>query len=551
MAFGFPPRASFSFPLGDVAPHRLIALVHEVVEQTGWKLGHVNENELVAYTGFSWRSWSEEVRFTIDSERGVVNVNSFSVGVQLIDFGKNTQNIRTLMGMLQRMYLTTDEALLDKRYDALMQQARSEENDIFNRPVANIGGKMKGFLAVFVPSKGYKVTPILLYLNVLVFFGLVLTGIADNGAWTSENLMMWGSNYRSNTFGGEWWRLITCAFVHIGFMHLFFNMYALLYVGVVLEPVLGRARFIAAYFITALLASTASAATYDGIVAAGASGAIFGMYGVFIALLFTNLIERAARRSMFLSLAIFVGYALYNGLTSEGIDNAAHVGGLISGLVVGFALYRSLVEPDETEIKYGTTAWLCIGAVAIAAAANALTPVNSPKFEDDYSRYASEENYGLDESQIDTTPLHDYRSEMERFKSMEAMALETYRLSPRLSKEDKLNEIKNRGIYYWNENIVLVKRVDEMALPERLHQRNKLLLEYCEWRIKACNLMYDAVETDTNPFNNGLDSCEARIAVLLAELSDSDNAVYNGYDTFEEADDVYHEENPVAIDSID
>ena len=123
------------------------------------------------------------------------------------------------------------------------------------------------------------------------------------------------------------------------------NMYALLYIGVLLEPILGRSRFISAYLLTGLTASITSLWWHDLTISAGASGAIFGMYGVFLAMLTTNVIEEAKRKALLTSIAIFVGYNLIYGLKG-GIDNAAHIGGLLGGLVIGYASILSLKKPE-------------------------------------------------------------------------------------------------------------------------------------------------------------------------------------------------------------
>jgi rhomboid protease GluP len=110
----------------------------------------------------------------------------------------------------------------------------------------------------------------------------------------------------------------------------------LLYIGLLLEPYLGKTRFLTAYLISGIAASMTSLWWNDLTISAGASGAIFGMYGVFLALLSTNLLDKSVKKVLFTSIAVFAGYNILNGLKSNsGIDNAAHIGGLISGLIIG------------------------------------------------------------------------------------------------------------------------------------------------------------------------------------------------------------------------
>ena len=159
---------------------------------------------------------------------------------------------------------------------------------------------------------------------------------------TGEDIINWGGNFSPYTTSGDWWRLITCVFVHIGIIHLLFNMYALYTIGVYLEPMLGKTKYIVAYLCTGVFASLVSLWWHETPVAsAGASGAIFGMYGLFLALLSTNLIPKQVRSQLLQSIGIFVFYNLVYGMRS-GVDNAAHIGGLVSGLMIGYIYYLQL-----------------------------------------------------------------------------------------------------------------------------------------------------------------------------------------------------------------
>ncbi|MCH5686962.1 rhomboid family intramembrane serine protease [Niabella sp. W65] len=129
-----------------------------------------------------------------------------------------------------------------------------------------------------------------------------------------ETLVRWGANFKPATLDGQWWRLLTNCFIHIGILHLLLNMYALMYIGSLLEPYLGKARFLTSYLLTGIAASITSLWWHDLTISAGASGAIFGMYGLFLAMLTTDLIEKEARKPLLTSIGIFVGYNLLYGL---------------------------------------------------------------------------------------------------------------------------------------------------------------------------------------------------------------------------------------------
>lgn len=198
----------------------------------------------------------------------------------------------------------------------------------------------KEMLQLLLPRNGFFVTPIVIELNILIFIIMVFAGLGFI-TFNEKDLLNWGANYRPSIMNGEYWRLFTNIFLHGGLIHVMMNMYALFFVGIFLEPVLGSKRFGLFYVIAGILASIASIWWHEKTVSIGASGAIFGMYGIFLSLLLTKLFPKDFKKSFLLSTSIFVGYNLILGL-SGGIDNAAHIGGLLSGMIIGFAVYPKL-----------------------------------------------------------------------------------------------------------------------------------------------------------------------------------------------------------------
>ncbi len=212
--------------------------------------------------------------------------------------------------------------------------------------------EVEEFIDFLKPKEGYFITPIIIYLNTIIFMIMVFAGLGFF-SFKGQDLLNWGANFRPLTTNGEWWRLLTSTFLHGGLMHILANMYGLLFVGIFLEPLLGRTKYLTAYLMTGILASCASLWWYDATISVGASGAIFGLYGLFLALLLTKIFPPDFGKVFLISTLIFIGYNLLMGLTG-GIDNAAHIGGLLSGFVVGLILYPTLKKqvdnkPDRIE----------------------------------------------------------------------------------------------------------------------------------------------------------------------------------------------------------
>ncbi len=189
------------------------------------------------------------------------------------------------------------------------------------------------------------VTPALVTINVAMFFAMAIAGVAILDPKTTD-LIRWGADFGPLVTQGEWWRLLTAAFVHVGILHITFNMWALLSGGIFTERLFGNTAFLTVYLLSAIGGNLASVAWHPFTVGAGASGAVFGVYGALIALLVQHeSVPPAAASSLGKNALTFVGYhLLYGAIGNSHIDMAAHLGGLATGFIAGFALaYR--VDP--------------------------------------------------------------------------------------------------------------------------------------------------------------------------------------------------------------
>ncbi len=185
-----------------------------------------------------------------------------------------------------------------------------------------------------LPTYRPQVTYVLLGLIVVVFAIETLAGGSDNPL----TLIQLGANFAPLVTTGDYWRLFTANFLHIGLMHLFFNLYALYIVGSEVETYYGPARFLVIYLLTGLSGAIASYAfTYS--LSAGASTAIFGLIGTLVAFFVRNRSVFGKLSSARLSnLVMVIAINLFLGLSSPGIDNWGHIGGFIGGFILGWLL---------------------------------------------------------------------------------------------------------------------------------------------------------------------------------------------------------------------
>ncbi len=256
-----------------------------------------------------------------------------------------------------------DEALL-RQHIGLYNQLIAQVIAAQEKAHRNLHPAQREKYGALLISKSYLVTPLIVYANVLAFLLMVLAGISPISP-TAQSLFEWGGNFRPAVADGQWWRLVTYIFLHGGFMHLFMNTFALLYIGMHLEPLLGRFRFAAAYLLTGVCAGLLSITVHTDSVGVGASGAIFGMFGVFLSMLTTSHISRTMRKTMLRSLLFFIVLNLLYGLQGN-TDNAAHIGGLLSGIAMGYAYYPGIAAKDPLRHQLRTTAIIAAGVIVVA-----------------------------------------------------------------------------------------------------------------------------------------------------------------------------------------
>jgi membrane associated rhomboid family serine protease/Flp pilus assembly protein TadD len=206
-----------------------------------------------------------------------------------------------------------------------------------------------------VPTSFYLHSPStwLIVINTVIFLVTCVYSRSINEI-NLETLMRFGAAFGPLTLGGQPWRLLTSTFLHGNFLHLAFNMWALLNLGILAEVLFGRRAYTLMYFVCGLTASLISTWWHFhtgniGVIGVGASGAIFGIAGALIPALALqkNARLRAALTGNLTSISIFVIYTVVFGFREAHIDNSAHLGGLAAGLLLGLVLPSSPGPNDE------------------------------------------------------------------------------------------------------------------------------------------------------------------------------------------------------------
>ena len=303
-----------------------------------------------------------------------------------------------------------------------------------------------------VPNKNYLFTPILIYINVFIFLLMVLSGVSFLTP-DIKSLIGWGGNLRYLTLNGQFWRLISSVFLHAGILHLAFNMYALLYIGVALETAIGKKKFIFAYLLSGIFSSVSSITINENIVSVGASGAIFGLCGVLSAILIFKeyKVANISSKSLLSSIGFFIIYNIIYGFGKTGIDNAAHIGGLVSGFVIGLA-YVLVIRNRVNKIA------IYASLVFFISLASTLLLSQIPN------------NIGK------------YDNVIKEFSKNEQKALWMYREDLNSIPGDKLQYYKDRmndeGISLWEKNISMLSELQKLDFPQVVKNQVKLIIEY-------------------------------------------------------------------------
>ena len=204
-----------------------------------------------------------------------------------------------------------------------------------------------GVLGSTLSLQGTPVTVVLLVVNVLVWVAQEAFG----GSQNTDDLIDFGAKYGPLIACGDWWRLITPMFLHIGFFHLLANSFGLFIFGGMVERIFGSVAFAAIYLVAGVLGNLFSYWADIGIyhstpIGAGASGAVFGIVGAFGSYLLLNrhVLGQMGRQAM-MSVLFIVGINFVLGVTLSGVDNMAHLGGLFGG-----ALLALIIAPTQNAV---------------------------------------------------------------------------------------------------------------------------------------------------------------------------------------------------------
>lgn len=285
----------------------------------------------------------------------------------------------------------------------------AELNFFINKLTHKLNTKKREIKNIFSYGKPF-LTYVFLAINILLFAILELSG----GSTSTETLIKYGAKYNPAILEGDWWRILSSMFLHIGLLHLFMNMLALYYLGTTVERIYGSFRFFIIYLLAGLGGGLASFA-FTSSISAGASGALFGLFG---SLLFFGVMNKKLFfQTMGEGILILIGFNLIFGFTIPQIDNGAHIGGLLMGFIASVIV--SL--PNKKKLTYQLLASIFYLAIASglviygihqtsASAIYQLTIIEGLLEDDKYAEVVTLATKGLDNPENHTQALLFQRS---------------------------------------------------------------------------------------------------------------------------------------------
>lgn len=485
------PEKSQSITAQGYNAATLLAIAYGACEQLKWNIKYAGENILVAYTPRKAFRWDMEMTFQTADDQ--LTVNSKMIHNEAFDMMKrNQKNINQFAAAFEETKQKADEQSLhhwNEKINALTQ-------DTVKAAVEEVKQAEEIEKVLNLGSGNTYLSYGIIAINILVFVAMVATGVDIMSPLTID-IIKWGGNQYDLTLGGDWWRLLTCMFEHIGIFHLLLNMYALYSLAVYLEPMLGKLRFASGYLSTGIFAGLASLWWHsDGnTVSAGASGAIFGMYGIMLALLLTNLIPKQVRQALLQSILLFVAYNIFYGLRpGSGIDNSAHIGGFVSGLAVGFLFYFSLGKNQN-----GNKEKLFAGVALLAAVLVAYAVIGKGPATDDGK----------------------LRKALYEFSAIENKALEVYRDTTLTDKQQE-ERLRNVSLVEWKKAEALFSVINADKLSPGKKKEYLLFKEYCGLRIEQAEHQLKVVSGQEVSFDE-FNRINNRIAGIINELNPEGN----------------------------
>lgn len=501
ISWGYSPKIEKYIPLADFPADKYLIIARQVIENLGWKLSHISETGIIAYTPISFQSYTEEISIRIQANFAVVKSECVGIQMWFNDYGKNDLNLEKFFHEFEYVQYHLQD-IWDERLAEFHALINTQDDTYFDKAPLTAKNKIKNVLYLFFPQKGYLVTPILLILNVL-YFGFTLLFVTVVFKLRTEDSLITevitnaylnlGANSRELVLEGQFWRLITHQFVHLGLSHVFFNMYALVYIGLMVEHKLGSVKFLTTYLLSGICGGLISIVFHKFGFMAGASGAIMGIFGAFMALILSKAFEKNANKALLISTILVTAIMLLNGINSK-VDNSAHIGGLVSGFIICYILFNEKLFKWQVtrNWQYGLT-----GILVVAFSAGVL--ILTPNYQ---NRKFYKLQFGFEQNSFDFNKV--------------------YSIPYDLPKAEKLKVIEEYGIQLWQRNKKIVAEMKKLKLEGKENYRRDFDGKITDLAIKISALLHKEYLEGTSKYRDEIEQLTDEINIIRGEAGSSE-----------------------------
>jgi rhomboid protease GluP len=481
MAFGWKTEYEKRIPLEGLSNWEVFSVAEQACKDLEWEYLVVNEKTFTATTPTHWTLAEEIITIVVEGEE--IIFKSQSESLDLYEAGRNRKNIED---HLIPAFNKVKSAWRGSRLELQATRLRAEVTTQL-KTGNRVNAERVGF-----GFRGHEITFFLLAIKLAVFGLMAVRGVNVLNPSPAE-VTQWGGNVREYVAVGEWWRLLTNLFVHVSVYQLLTNLVGLYFIGLLVETILGKLKYLIAFLVTGALASLSSIYFVGEGVTAGSSGAVAGLYGVFIAFATTRYINKqfswAQLSGIFAAGCLFI-YAAVHGQ----VDYATNLGGLAAGIIVGYLFYffhfkRNLARAGGTRIS--------IEVMLLTALLIFLFVKNG---NNDTLRF---EKSVMKLNQIELKAM----TQMQRLQFSE-------------TNNDAARVLRDSALPEWKHFQLELAKTDRYRLDDKFNRKRKLLHEYAGLRLRQTELIYKSALEETDKYSGEINEVSDKIDKLIDQLGE-------------------------------
>lgn len=480
MPFGWKTQYEKRIPADSLSNWEIFSIASQACKELDWEYLIVNEKTFTATTPTHWTLSEQIIKIVVEQDE--IIFESQSESLDLYEAGRNKRNIEDQL----------IPAFKKARRQVTYQELQAAANALKTETLAQIrsGNRVASERMTF-GVKGHEMTFMLIAVHLVIYAAMVFKGV-DYLNPEVKDIITWGGNVKFNVTGGEWWRLLTAIFVHIGILPLLVNMFGLYWIGLMVESILGNFKFLIAYFSTGIIAGLISLLWMGEGVTAGSSGAVFGLYGVLIAFATTNYINKKFPKAWLVCIAAYAVFNIIMGIKGAN-DNAANIGGFAAGIFVGYLFYffhfkRNLARAGGTRISIEV---LLITALLVFL----------------YLR-----KYGKDDTLR-------FEKEIMKLNQIELKAMTQMQQLQSKTNEEAAMVLRDSALPQWKHFQKEIMKTDAYRLDDQFRQKRKLLSKYAQLRVRQTELIYKSIQEETEKYNAEIDEVSDKIDTIISKLS--------------------------------